>query len=93
MKNLKFLWPGTALRTAGILAAALALTFAACSNSNGGGGDPPLTGSVTITGAAKVGETLTVNTGSLDGSGTISYQWQIRLLPKITTTHNFGIMV
>ncbi|MDR1352361.1 MAG: hypothetical protein LBK05_03670 [Treponema sp.] len=38
MKNLKFLWPGTALRAAGILAAALVLTFAACSNPNGGGG-------------------------------------------------------
>jgi hypothetical protein len=77
MKNLKFLWPGTALRAAGILAAALALAFAACSNPSGGGGDPPLTGSVTITGTAKVGGALTANTGSLDGSGAISYQWQI----------------
>ena len=37
---------------------------------------PELTGSVTITGTAKVGQTLTVNTTSLDGTGTISYQWK-----------------
>jgi photosystem II stability/assembly factor-like uncharacterized protein len=37
---------------------------------------PPLTGTVSITGVAKVGQTLTVNTGSLGGSGTISYQWK-----------------
>jgi hypothetical protein len=35
-----------------------------------------LTGSVSIDGTAVVGQTLTVNTGSLDGSGTISYQWK-----------------
>jgi hypothetical protein len=37
---------------------------------------PPLTGTVSITGTAKVGQTLTVNTGGLDGSGNISYQWK-----------------
>jgi hypothetical protein len=39
-------------------------------------GGPPLTGTVSITGTPKVGQTLTVNTGSLGGSGTISYQWK-----------------
>ena len=37
---------------------------------------PPLTGSVSITGTAHVGQTLTANTASLGGSGTISYQWR-----------------
>jgi len=38
-------------------------------------GTTSLTGTVTITGTTKVGQTLTVNTSSLGGSGTISYQW------------------
>jgi hypothetical protein len=37
---------------------------------------PPLTGTVSITGTAKVGQTLTANTGSLGGNGNISYQWK-----------------
>jgi len=36
---------------------------------------PALSGSVSITGTTQVGQTLTANTGSLGGSGTISYQW------------------
>jgi hypothetical protein len=36
----------------------------------------PLTGTVSITGTAQVGQTLTADTGSLGGSGTISYQWK-----------------
>ena len=36
----------------------------------------PLTGSVSITGVAVVGETLTANTNALGGSGTIFYQWK-----------------
>jgi hypothetical protein len=36
---------------------------------------PPLTGTVTVTGTAKVGQTLTANTGGLGGTGTVSYQW------------------
>ena len=36
---------------------------------------PPLTGSVSISGTAQVGHSLTANTGNLNGSGTISYQW------------------
>jgi hypothetical protein len=39
---------------------------------------PALTGTVTVSGTEKVGEVLTANTGSLDGTGAISYQWQRR---------------
>jgi hypothetical protein len=35
-----------------------------------------LTGTVSITGYAEVGQTLTANTDSLNGSGAISYQWK-----------------
>jgi hypothetical protein len=37
---------------------------------------PALTGTVIITGSANVGQTLTANTGSLNASGTFSYQWK-----------------
>jgi hypothetical protein len=37
---------------------------------------PALTGTVSIIGTAKIGQTLTANTASLGGSGTISYQWR-----------------
>jgi len=37
---------------------------------------PLLTGTVSITGNAIVGETLTANTSALNGIGTISYQWK-----------------
>jgi hypothetical protein len=37
---------------------------------------PPLTGVVYITGAARVGYTLTANTDNLYGIGTIEYQWK-----------------
>ena len=37
---------------------------------------PTLTGTVSITGTAQVGLTLTANTASLGGSGTITYQWK-----------------
>ncbi|GHU15799.1 hypothetical protein FACS1894163_03840 [Spirochaetia bacterium] len=43
---------------------------------------PPLTGTVSISGTAILGETLTANTGSLGGSGTISYQWK-RWMPPV----------
>jgi hypothetical protein len=36
---------------------------------------PALTGSVSISGTAQVGQALSANTGSLGGSGAISYQW------------------
>jgi len=35
-----------------------------------------LTGTVSISGTAQVGQTLTANTSTLGGSGTISYQWR-----------------
>ena len=38
-------------------------------------GLPALTGTVSIEGASQVGQTLTVDTSSLGGSGTISYVW------------------
>jgi len=37
---------------------------------------PELTGTVSITGLAFVGETLTANTDGLGGSGTVSFQWR-----------------
>ncbi|MCL2192422.1 MAG: fibronectin type III domain-containing protein [Treponema sp.] len=37
---------------------------------------PPLTGTVSITGTPQVGQTLSVNTIGLGGSGTISFQWR-----------------
>jgi formylglycine-generating enzyme required for sulfatase activity len=49
------------------------LFFAGCTQPSGG--DPALTGTVSITGTAKVGETLTTDTNSLGGDGDISYQW------------------
>ena len=39
-------------------------------------GGSSLTGSVTITGNAEAGQTLTANTGGLHGTGTISYEWK-----------------
>ncbi|MDR2575469.1 MAG: glycoside hydrolase family 11 protein [Treponema sp.] len=41
-----------------------------------GSGTNNLTGTVIITGDAQEGHTLTANTGSLDGSGTVTYQWK-----------------
>jgi uncharacterized repeat protein (TIGR02543 family) len=37
---------------------------------------PPLTGTVSITGTPRTGLDLTANTGSLGGSGEISYRWE-----------------
>jgi hypothetical protein len=37
---------------------------------------PPLTGTVSISGTAEVGQTLTANITALEGTGTISYQWK-----------------
>jgi hypothetical protein len=39
---------------------------------------PPLTGTVSISGIAEIGQTLTADTTNLGGSGTISYQWKRR---------------
>lgn len=66
----------------GIITLAIALTFIACgdnddpSTSTTSTSDPTLTGSVSITGTAQVGQTLTANTSKLGGSGNISYQWK-----------------
>ena len=37
---------------------------------------PPLTGTVSITGTAQVGQTLTADTSALEGTGDISFQWR-----------------
>jgi len=65
--------------------AVMGLSITACDSPTGGnnnqpesdpqGGLPPLTGTVSITGIAQVGEVLTANTASLGGNGDISYQW------------------
>jgi hypothetical protein len=63
-----------------VLLLAAMVTLAGCPNSNGGGGsgDPvlELEGTVSITGTAQVGATLTAVTAALGGTGTISYQWK-----------------
>jgi hypothetical protein len=53
---------------------------------------PVLTGSVTISGDAIVGETLTAVTTSLDGTGTITYQWK-RGETDIGTNNNIYVVV
>ena len=37
---------------------------------------PPLTGTINITGTLQTGQTLTADVSSLNGSGTITYQWK-----------------
>jgi hypothetical protein len=62
------------------LAAVIAVTVFAMTGCAEPGSEqytPELTGWVSISGKAEVGQTLTANTGSLGGSGTISYQWKI----------------
>jgi hypothetical protein len=59
--------------------AILGFVFVSCSGSGSGSGsdnnDLRLTGTVSISGTAQVGQTLTANTSALGGSGTIFYQW------------------
>ena len=45
------------------------------SPNNNTSGDPDLTGTISINGTAQVGQTLTVDTFNLNGSGNISYRW------------------
>ena len=45
------------------------------SPNNNTSGDPDLTGTISINGTAQVGQTLTVDTSNLNGSGNISYRW------------------
>ena len=54
------------------------LIIAACDNvtANGETFIPAFTGTVSINGTAQVGQTLTADTTSLGGTGTISYQWK-----------------
>jgi hypothetical protein len=68
MKNLAGLFK----KTAAVLAAAF--VFYACGNTVAP--LPSLPGTVSISGTARVGETLAAETGSLGGEGVISYQWQ-----------------
>jgi len=85
MKNTNLKLSGTqSLRFCAVIVTVLfAFAFTACDNGTTPSTDKPaLTGTVTITGAtgedgaAMVGDNLGVNTASLGGSGTISYQWQ-----------------
>jgi hypothetical protein len=68
------------LRMLGIIAivAIIGFSMAGCDNDPEPtpGGDPALTGTVSISGSAAVGQTLTAVTTSLGGSGTITYQWK-----------------
>jgi hypothetical protein len=54
--------------------------------------DPPLTGSVSITGIAAVEQTLTANITGLDGYGTVTYQWK-RGTTDIGTNSNTYVVV
>jgi hypothetical protein len=63
----KFLWMSA-------LVIALGFAISACKEPKAE--LPPLTGTVSISGTAQVGETLTAVTTALDGNGTISYEWK-----------------
>ena len=52
---------------------------------------PVLTGTVTITGTAQVGQTLTAITNALGGSGTISYQWKRGDTPVGTSSSTYKL--
>jgi hypothetical protein len=58
-------------RVWGLVMLALTLALTGCPPVNSG----PLAGTVSITGIAQVGQTLTANTSALAGEGTIYYQW------------------
>jgi len=53
---------------------------------------PMLTGTVSISGTAKVGQTLTADTSNLDGTGDISYQWKRNGVHVIGTNNNTYIV-
>ena len=72
------------------VSAIIGFGFAACDDPDAG--LPALTGTVTITGTAQVGQTLTANTGSLGGSGTITYQWNWAGSRNIGTNSNTYIV-
>jgi len=58
------------------LLALICFTMIACQVPESETVIPSLTGTISISGIAEVGETLTVKTSSLGGKGTISYQWK-----------------
>jgi len=73
MKNTKTkLWQMAAITLV------IGFVAAACGNETSPTTDdkPALKGTVSISGTAQVGQTLTANTNSLIGTGTISYQWK-----------------
>jgi hypothetical protein len=60
-----------------VLVTIIGFTFAACEDQDLETDQlPALTGTVTITGDAQVGQTLTANTTNLSGSGIITFQWK-----------------
>jgi len=60
-----------------LLACLTALTLISCQDSSATVDTPlPFTGTITITGDAEVGQTLTAITDILGGTGTYSFQWQ-----------------
>jgi len=66
----KLLW-------AAFFLAVFGFVFWGCDDGGGGNTElPELTGTVSISGTAEVGQTLTAVTSTLGGSGTISYQWK-----------------
>jgi hypothetical protein len=59
-----------------VLIAVIGFTMAACFEPDRPEEEPlQLTGTVSISGTVEVGQTLRANTTNLNGSGTISYQW------------------
>jgi len=58
-----------------VFLAVIGFIFAACPEPETDSELPTLTGMVTISGTARVGQTLTADTSALGGSGTIDYQW------------------
>jgi len=59
-----------------VMAVVIIFSMTACPNVEEINTDSALTGTVSINGIAKVGQTLTAVTVSLGGNGNISYQWK-----------------
>ena len=72
------------------LVTVIGITLASCRNP--ASNYPPLTGTVSISGVEVVGDTLTTKTDSLDGSGTIYYQWKQDGITIIGTNSNTYIV-
>ncbi|MDR1566406.1 MAG: leucine-rich repeat domain-containing protein [Treponema sp.] len=73
----RFLVVQRALVKSALAPAALCVLLAltACDNPAGGSEDPALTGTVSIAGLPRLGETLLAITIALEGDGEISYRW------------------